>query len=218
MTKEPGILWALTAPFEPKMTDEVWNEWYSTKHTPDVVESGIASFGVRYKNQNPSAKWTYLALYRFNHIKDLYNQEVMAKQNTDSPLGAPGEGYMPDVAKVEMIGYEPMEKSGWKVFQNQIPKVLVSVDTEPEQGDEQYLSKSAEILDKEEGHGTSQSYKSLGSIIPKEADAYAADRGFLSEKPAQGYLALHDFAKLPSGAAEGPGTDVWEYIMHYGSV
>jgi hypothetical protein len=73
-----GMLYALTNPTHPGLTEEDYNKWYSTVHIQDAVKSGFTDLAIRYKNTNPDAKWPYLCIYRIPDMAVLSDPKVIA--------------------------------------------------------------------------------------------------------------------------------------------
>lgn len=61
MSPTPGLLWVNSGITSQEITDDKFNEWYSTVHVPDILKTSIRS-AYRYKALEPVER-PYLALY-----------------------------------------------------------------------------------------------------------------------------------------------------------
>lgn len=223
----PGLLFGVTSPFDPTLTDEAWNDWYTNKHIVEVVNSGLASNGFRYKNKHPSASWPYLAIYHLLDLPKLYDPEVMAIQPTDSPKSW-GEGNLIDVAKVELRGYRLLN-----VFEAESPregaaKILVTEEVNSTESDQQkfvglYQEQKTDKIKTMEGYRRSMIFKGAGLYASSESEtangpSFKTDFCPADEQRPK-YLAVHELDQLPSKMelATLESHDVWEYIAEYGT-
>lgn len=225
----PGFLFAVTRPFHPDLTDAKWGKWYNNYHIVDVVDSGLAKIGVRYRNMNPAARMTYLAAYQLPDLSNLYNPEILGRQNTDSPL-SPGSGYMPDTAEAELQGYQIMQK-----YDRPTPKdgtaasVLVSVQLEPAEGDDKAFEEWHKKALADPLYRRTWRYKSADVMVPITVDGENTFTKATDVRPK--YLVLHEYDQFPYGKqspadpidwskrhfqnAKTTSYDVWEYVTEY---
>jgi hypothetical protein len=117
-----GLLFVLSKPNHPELTEAVYNDWYSNEHIIDMVKSGLTDLVLRYKNVNRTSQWPYLAIYRLPDVALLQNQKVMgAIPPTSQKLpgkekGSKGGAYK-DVLSMEMRAYARIQ-----TFEGQIEK------------------------------------------------------------------------------------------------
>jgi hypothetical protein len=118
----PGLVYVLSHPTHPELTDAAFNDWYSNEHIHDMVKSGLADLVVRYKNVNATAKWPYLAIYRLPDAAKLKDPKVMgAVPATSDKLpgkvkGSKGGAYK-DVMDMDTMAFARVQ-----TFQGQIAK------------------------------------------------------------------------------------------------
>ncbi|CAK7225833.1 hypothetical protein SEUCBS140593_006037 [Sporothrix eucalyptigena] len=230
MSVVPGLLFAVTKPFDPNLTEQEFNDWYNNKHIVDVVNCGLAANGFRYRNADPSASWPYLAIYRLPDLKKLYDPVFMVNVPTDSPKSW-GKGYMPDVAKAELRGYElvrvfePTERSRNK---DGYAKVLVNAEIESDESPEEFVVTFAKdhlgSINGQDGYRRSMLYKSAEAFVPRESKSADDERAGTEFHAAQQqrltYLAVYEFDQAPADVAavvKGKNVGVWNYITEYGT-
>jgi hypothetical protein len=121
-TPTPGIMIVWSRPTHPELTDEVFNQWYSTEHIQQFVKSGLTDLVLRYKNVNKTAKWPYLALYRLPEFDKVNDPNVMISIPMTSNLlpgkvkGSKGGAY-PDIMDMDMHSFKRVQ-----TFEGQIAK------------------------------------------------------------------------------------------------
>jgi hypothetical protein len=111
----PGLLYIETKP-KPGFDEEKYNKWYSNYHIQDVVQSGLADLGARYKNTNPDAKWPYLAVYRLPDVAKLQDKAVLESIPVNHDL-LPNGGPWQDAIELDSRAFILLQK-----FDGQIPK------------------------------------------------------------------------------------------------
>ncbi|KAL4809788.1 hypothetical protein BDV18DRAFT_156173 [Aspergillus unguis] len=223
MAVVPGLLFAVTKPFDPSLTDAEFNDWYNNKHIVDVVNCGLASNGFRYKNRDASAEWPHLALYRLPHLPKLYDPAFMSTVPTDSPKSW-NAGYMPDVARAELRGYQQVKTYEPKNSKDGSAKVVVTAEIQGT-GESEFLP----FLEKEHLAKVQGLPGYRRTILCKSAAAFVPKEGKTKDDPREGtdfetakeqrlsYLTVHEFDQAPSPADLPSGVEVWDYVAEYGT-
>jgi len=177
----PGqhLTWALTTHKGSIWTEEEFEKDYKENHMPRAVAPDGNPFGVRYKNVEPDAKYTMLALYEPDDPASLALPDVQAlmKEQQDAKITFDVALYT-NLQRFE--GQEP--KTG------DYGKILVSVKMEPATGtdaelDDWYRKQHLDMLSMVQGYRRSTRWK----LTPM---------GELPEGTPT-YLALHEFDALP---------------------
>jgi hypothetical protein len=227
----PGLLFAVTRPFDPSLTEEEWDDWYSNKHIVDVVNCGLASVGVRYRNISPSSDWPHLAIYRLPDLPKLYDPVFMATVPTDSPKSW-GSGYMPDVAKAELRGYRTLKVFEVPDARDGIAKFLVSIEAKAEGSSEDgfvesYKTKHLAGFSKMKGYRRTMLYRSAEAFVPQENKADTDEREgtdfHAASEQRPDYLVIHEFENEPAVEQLTANLEnliklgVWEYVAEYGT-
>jgi hypothetical protein len=135
----PGLLYVLSKPTHPELTDATFNEWYSTEHIQDMVKSGATDLVVRYKNVNGSAKWPYLAIYRLPDVAKLQDPKVLGAVPATSKLLPGKEKGSKGGAYTSVMDMETRAYARTQTFEGQIPKVgrgkaIATVTMQPANG------------------------------------------------------------------------------------
>jgi hypothetical protein len=110
-----GLLYIQSRP-KPGFDEEKYNEWYSNYHIQDVIQSGLADVGIRYKNTKPDAKWPYLAIYRMPDIAKIQDKAVLESIPAKHDL-LPNGGPWHDALEIDTRAFVLLQK-----FEGQIPK------------------------------------------------------------------------------------------------
>jgi hypothetical protein len=136
-----GLMLVTSRPTHPDLTDKVFNEWYSTEHVRDMVNSGLTDLVIRYKNVNASAIFPYLAVYRLPDISKLRDQKVMGSIPATSKLlpgkekGSTGGAYK-DIMAMENRAYARIQTFEGQDNKKGRGKGLVTAEIEPAAGTE----------------------------------------------------------------------------------
>ena len=105
-----GLLYVLSKPTHPELSDIVFNDWYTNHHIRDMVNSDLTDLVVRYKNTKDTSQWPYLAIYRLPDVARLKDQKTMGSIPATSPL-LPGKeegskgGAFKDIMAMETSTY-----------------------------------------------------------------------------------------------------------------
>jgi hypothetical protein len=121
-TPTPGLMVVWSRPKNPDLTEEVFNQWYTTEHIHEFIKSGLTDLVLRYKNVNKTAKWPYLALYRLPDFEKVNDPDIMSSIPMTSNLlpgkvkGSKGGAY-PDIMDMDMHSFKRVQ-----TFEGQIAK------------------------------------------------------------------------------------------------
>ena len=77
MAPTPGLLYVLSKPNHPKLSEDTYNKWYSDFYIRSVVNSGLADLAIRYKNVKADSEFPYLCVYRLPDIAKLQDEGLM---------------------------------------------------------------------------------------------------------------------------------------------
>lgn len=68
----PGIIWCNSRVLDPEpVSKEQFSKWYSARHVPDVIQTGLIREAYRYESVDPAAEVPFLALYYAEDIEGL---------------------------------------------------------------------------------------------------------------------------------------------------
>lgn len=71
----PGIIWCNSKVTKPEELSNVdFSRWYSEKHVPDTIDTGLIHEAYRYESIDPNANTPFLALYYANNVEGLADQ------------------------------------------------------------------------------------------------------------------------------------------------
>lgn len=71
----PGIIWCNSKVTNPEaVSREQFSKWYSARHVPDVIQTGLIREAYRYESVDQAAEVPFLALYYAEDIDGLGNK------------------------------------------------------------------------------------------------------------------------------------------------
>ena len=216
----PGLLFVLTEPLDPALSDAQFNDWYSNKHVVDTVNFGLAALAVRYRNINGSHKWPYLALYRLPDLLKVYDKKFMSSLPTDSPKGWGAPSSKADV-RFKPQGYQLL-----KTFEGENARAGTSKFVQTAEVQNSSMNAKSFVafceesqfddIDKEQGYRRSMLYQAGLSLVPQEGKAGTDFESVEQRQPT--YLVVHEFDQMPSNRVwQQRDMGLWEYISEYGT-
>ena len=116
MAPTPGLLYVLSNPNHPKLSEDTYNKWYSDFHIRNVVNSGLADLAIRYKNVTVDSAFHYLCVYRLPDIAKLQDEGLMESIPKTHELLPDGKAW-DEVQKTDSKLVELMQK-----FEGKVPK------------------------------------------------------------------------------------------------
>jgi hypothetical protein len=226
MPPTPGLIFAAGRITNPKWAETTFNKWYNTVHVPQTFSTTNGpKAGFRFKNQDPKALFSYLALYPTNDIHADTSDAAEKLKLTDE-LVPDGESYL-NLTAWDVRLYRKIETLGSGQSGFRIGKRLVTVEVEPGAGakDLWYDPKHLEMLKSQNGYLRSHGYALDEARVPS---GKASDERILPK-----YLAVHEFedTEIPPQHIEFHGPDegrqnfkdaemvvrdVWEVIFEAG--
>jgi len=213
MSKEPGFIIVLS---QPKLvSDEVWNEWYTDYHVPDVLDVPTFVSAARFKTAPELKKdegdvgtvdtshTQFLALYYLDDLSFCESPEFYHIPVEHRLLPKPA----PEAGNIWSGAYHPLKRYGdWKG--NKEPKFLVVGLISPKNledlrswYDKEYMAD----VEKIPGFIRSSSYKLRGK-------QYDASPSFSYKE----FLAIHEFEQ-DNGILQSSSTALTQGLNNYAS-
>jgi len=116
MAPTSGLLYVLSEPNHPKLSEDTYNKWYSDFYIRSVVDSGLADLAIRYKNVKADSAFPYLCVYRLPDVAKLQDERLMQSIPKTHELLPDGKTWH-EVLKTDSRLVELSQK-----FEGQVPK------------------------------------------------------------------------------------------------
>lgn len=81
-----NYLLAVFAEVDPEI-EEAWNEWYNTKHVPDILACPGLNANARYVETGPDGKRCYVAIYEIDGLDVMETPEFTAARGWEHFTG-----------------------------------------------------------------------------------------------------------------------------------
>ncbi|KAI1506336.1 hypothetical protein F5X99DRAFT_422960 [Biscogniauxia marginata] len=190
----PGLMFAEARVLDPRKTpDELFNRFYNEESLPDVLATGQAAIGLRYKNARDTSTIPYLALYPVADVSTLWSPEsarlsetrgsrVLGCDDTHALVGFNLHAY----EKIQTYEACPPRRGGGGAGSPRTQTLLCAA-LEPAEGadadlDAWYREEHLDLLAASPAYRRSTRYRRAGG------DGGARPR----------YLALHEYACAPA--------------------
>ncbi|OCL11910.1 hypothetical protein AOQ84DRAFT_313094 [Glonium stellatum] len=212
----PGLLFVSTRISFPELTDEVYNKWYDSIHVVDVLKSGLADLALRFKNVDPEAKKTYLAVYRVPDVSRLQDQAIKDQIPPTSDM-LPGSGDFNDLVELDIKAFVPIQAFEGQGMKKGRGKGLLTVLMEPAEGgddelDEWYRKQHHDMVSMCKGYRRSTRYRVIDNSKPRYLTIHEFDTTDMPWDQLK-MTSQTEWGKKVIGSMQSMESNVWELII-----